>query len=635
MSDLHAAAAAARLARDWEDADGRTRRVSDTVLDAVLARLDTTPPSRPFVVAVAGEPIALPPGLPGGAVALVGEDGREGPVARAPDGTLSPVHVIGYHRLAIGGTEVDLAVAPARCPAAPPGQGWAAAVQIPALRGDTARAFGDAGALTDAALAFGAAGADALAISPTHALFPADPTRYSPYAPSSRLFHNVLLADPALVGGHLPPEPGPDLIDWHGAIPHRLQALRAVFDTLDDPRRAAMQAYRNDRGPALEAHARFDALHGLFHARDGARGWQDWPSGYHDPNGSPVARFAAERPDEVAFFVFLQWLAELGLAAAQGAARARMRIGLVADLAIGMDAGGSHGWSRRDELLTGLTVGAPPDPLGPDGQNWGIAALDPFALRRTGFAPWAETLRVALAHAGGIRIDHALGLKRLWVVPEGAAADQGVYLSIPFAEMLAVLRIEAHRAGALVIGEDLGTVPHGFRDTLAAQGLLGMRVLPFERDRAGGFTDPAGWDADAVAMTGTHDTPTLAGWWRGRDIEWNRALGRGSPGSQADEIRAAERDSLWQVTGGDGPVPGAPPIDRVLAHVAAAPGPLAIVPFEDLVGLKEQPNLPGTVDEHPNWRRRLPAATDALLAEPAVAARTALLSRLRPGQDPR
>jgi len=635
MTGLHAAAAAAGLSRDWEDADGRAHRVSDDVLAAVLARLDTTPPARPFVVAVAGEPIALPPALPAGPAMLLAEDGSEAAVARGAGGTLSPVHAIGYHRLVIGGAEVDLAVAPARCPAAPPGRGWAAAVQVPALRGDTPRAFGDVGALADAALAFGTAGADALAISPTHALFPADPTRYSPYAPSTRLFHNVLLADPALVGHHLPPEAEHDLIDWQAAIPRRLQALRGVFDTLDDPRRAALQAYRNDRGPALEAHARFDALHGVFHAGDGARGWQEWPSAYRDPDGPAVARFAAEQPHGVAFFAFLQWLTELGLAAAQEAARSRMRIGLIADLAIGMDAGGSHGWSRPGELLTGLTVGAPPDPLGPDGQNWGIAALDPFALRRTGFAPWAETIRVALAHAGGIRIDHALGLKRLWVVPEGAAADQGVYLDMPFNEMLAVLRIEAHRAGALVIGEDLGTVPPGFRNTLAAQGLLGMRVLPFERDRSGRFTDPAGWDAEAVAMTGTHDTPTLAGWWRGRDIAWNRALGRGLAGDDADATRAAERDALWQAVDGDAPAPEVPPIDRIIAHVAAAPGPLAIVPVEDLAGLEEQPNLPGTIDEHPNWRRRLPATTDALLAEPAVAARTALLTRLRPGQDPR
>jgi len=633
MTGLHAAAAAAGLSRDWEDADGRAHRVSDDVLAAVLARLDTTPPARPFVVAIAGEPIALPPALATGPATLLAEDGREAAVARGADGTLSPVHAIGYHRLVIGGAKVDLAVAPARCPAAPPGRGWAAAVQVPALRGDMPRAFGDVGALADAALAFGAAGADALAISPTHALFPADPTRYSPYAPSTRLFHNVLLADPALVGQRLPPEADPDLIDWQEAIPRRLQALRGEFNALDDPRRAALQAYRNDRGPALEAHARFDALHGLFHAQDGARGWREWPSAYRDPNGPAVARFAAERPDDVAFFAFLQWLTEQGLAAAQQATRSRMRIGLIADLAIGMDAGGSHGWSRPGELLTGLTVGAPPDPLGPDGQNWGIAALDPFALRRTGFAPWAETLRVALAHAGGIRIDHALGLKRLWVVPEGATAGQGVYLDMPFDEMLAVLRIEAHRAGALVIGEDLGTVPPGFRETLAAQGLLGMRVLPFERDRSGRFTDPAGWNAEAVAMTGTHDTPTLAGWWRGRDIAWNRALGRGSAGDDADATRATEREALWKAVDGDAPAPEAPPIDRIITHVAAAPGPLAIVPVEDLAGLEEQPNLPGTIDEHPNWRRRLPATTDALLGKPAVAARTALLTRLRPGQD--
>lgn len=280
-----------------------------------------------------------------------------------------------------------------------------------------------------------------------------------------------------------------------------------------------------------------------------------------------------------------------------------------------MDSSGSHGWSRRDELLTGLTIGAPPDPLGPDGQNWGITTLDPFALARTGFAAFIETIRTALAHAGGIRIDHALGLDRLWVMPEGAPASDGAYLTMPGEHLKRIVAIEAHRANAIVIAEDLGTVPPGFRDDLATRGMLGMRVLLFERDDAGAFVPPAQWRGGAIAMTGTHDTPTMAGWWIGRDIAWGRRLGRTGM-DEAEQQRVVERASLWNAIDGEGAPPAQPPLDKILNAVADAPVPLAIIPLEDLLGLEEQPNIPGTIDEHPNWRRRMPQASAKLLGRP-------------------
>jgi 4-alpha-glucanotransferase len=611
VSDLDMRAAAAGLSREWEDADGRAQRVDDDVLEAILACLDTTPPETPFLSADAGQPIALPAGSKGVAELSL-DDGNRLTLPIRADGTLPPVERVGYHELRAGGRAFALAIAPRRC-ALPP-RGWGVAVQVPGLRGTTDSAFGDAGALTDAAAAFARVGAQALAISPTHALFPADPTRFSPYSPSTRLFHNVLLADPGLIGIPLPPAPATALIDWPAAARARMVQLRAAFDLASDGALSAANTYRRQRGAALEAHARFDALHTHF----GGHGWQDWPADYHDPRGEAVIRFAAEHEREVAFFAFLQWLTDLGLATAQRTAKERMATGIIADLAVGMDAGGSHAWSARDELLTGLTVGAPPDPLGPDGQNWGITALDPFALRRTGFRAFIATLRVALAHAGGIRIDHALGLERLWVIPAGEGADRGAYLRMPGDHLRRIVAIEAQRADALVIAEDLGTVPPGFRDTLAQRCMLGMRVLPFERDADGGFTPPAQWDEAAVAMTGTHDTATLAGWWRERDIDWAERLGR----SGSDRARrATERVGLWRAMDKPGDPPAAPPVDALIAHVAAAPCPLAIFPFEDLLGLEEQPNLPGTIDEHPNWRRRMDAPTAALLARRDVARR--------------
>ncbi|WP_431470205.1 4-alpha-glucanotransferase [Sphingosinithalassobacter sp. LHW66-3] len=657
VSELDRLAAAVGLQRDWEDASGKPQRVSDEALRRVLTALGRPAETAAdisrsleeqaqeeddcrFLSADAGSPVPLPGGCAAsGEAELLLEDGgsRRLAIRSGRDGAmLPPITETGYHLLRIGDRELRIAVAPVRCfGVGDVAQGrrlWGPAVQVPALRDGRDTGFGDFGTLAASAEAFARRGADALAISPTHALFPADARRFSPYAPSSRLFHNILFGDPALAGHAAPTAAPRDLIGWEEAIPERIEALRAAFAGASEPVLAAVPEWRRSKGRELERHATFDALHAHFHA-SGAHGWQDWPTGYRDPESEAVAAFAAEHRDEVDFYVFAQWLAAQSLTAAQERATgAGMALGLIADLAVGMDAGGSHAWSRRDELLTGLSIGAPPDPLGPDGQDWGITGFSPSGLRRTGFDAFIATLRAALDHAGGLRIDHALGLRRLWVVPHGASSAEGAYLRYPLDDMLRILALESQRARAIVIGEDLGTVPEGLRPKLEAREILGMRVLWFERTRSGGFVAPERWRPQAVAMTGTHDLPTVAGWWSGRDIEWAWELGRRS--EAADEAtarsdRAKERTRLWDAFcasgAAEGPEPPAaspePAVDAALAHVGATPCTLALVPMEDVVGAVEQPNLPGTIDEHPNWRRRMPRATEALLAEPAVDAR--------------
>jgi 4-alpha-glucanotransferase len=624
-------ALAAGLQPEWTDAGGREQLVADTALRAILDALgDGDDGTATFASADIGAPFRVPEGWRGRAE-LVLEDGDTRSVTIEDIGT-SGIDVAGYHSLRQGNRELRLAVAPRRCftvdDAAPGRRLWGPAVQIPALRGIRSSAFGDFGTLAETARAFGASGADALAVSPTHALFPADASRFSPYAPSSRQFLNVLLADPSLIGVGFPQQPEPDLIDWQGGIPARLAHLRGLYDDHGPAFAQPLADFRAAEGAALEGHARFDALHAHFFALTGAKGWQDWPAEFHDPAGSAVQSFVAEHRADVDFYAFLQWLARRGLDAAQDAATAAgMRIGLIADLAVGLDTGGSHGWSRRGDLLSGLSIGAPPDPLGPDGQNWGITGFDPRALGRSGFEPFIATIRSALASAGGIRIDHAFGLRRLWVVPNGASAAEGAYLDMPFADMMRIVALESRRAKAIVIGEDLGTLPEGFREVMTERAMLGMRVLWFERD-ADGFVPGDSWSRDAVAMTGTHDLPTVAGWWQGRDIDWTWALGRRSeaPDEAADRAnRVEDRHQLWAAldTWDAEPAPDDPyaVVDIALARMAETPCALAILPIEDLVGLVEQPNLPGTIDEHPNWRRRMPDKTDALLARPDVAAR--------------
>ena len=273
---------------------------------------------------------------------------------------------------------------------------------------------------------------------------------------------------------------------------------------------------------------------------------------------------------------------------------------------------------------------SPPDPLGPQGQDWGLTSYSPKALVNSGFDPFIAMLRANIPQGGGIRIDHAFGLRRLWVVPEGRPASAGAYLSFPFEDMVRLVKLEAWRKGAIVIAEDLGTRPDGFSESLEAAGVYGMAVLPFARDGEGAFLPAAAYPATSVAMSATHDIATVAGWWTGRDLEWNDRLARGGPTAVE---RAQDRAALWQVIGNGAPQPAdddpALVVDAAIGFLAQTPCPLTLIPMEDMAALVEQPNLPGTIDEHPNWRRRLPAPMPALLAQPEIAARIARLNRKR------
>jgi 4-alpha-glucanotransferase len=482
------------------------------------------------------------------------------------------------------------------------------AVQLYALRGSNG--FGDLGALARFAREAAPLGIDALAVSPLHAPFLAAIDDISPYAPSSRLFLNALYAAEDV------PDDGRDgLVDWPRAARAKLARLRSAY-----ARAPVVQA--DER---LRDHARFEAFDAHFRAQ-GLYRWQDWPTAYRNPRSAEVEAFAQSHGDEVRFHIFLQGLVDKSLAEAQVTARdAGMAIGLIADIAVGMSPNGSHAWSAPDEVLRGLTIGAPPDIFNPQGQNWGLTALSPAAPREA----FARTWDAAMRHAGGVRIDHAMGLNRLWVIPDGAGAHEGVYLRYPMQTLLALLGERSRHHRAIVIGEDLGTVPDGFREAARAAGMLGMEVLWFQRDGRR-FLAPDRWSAHAAALTTTHDLPTVAGWWRGRDIDWLEKLGRKSEhGDIAAERWAREEDRahLWSMTG-HGLEPSPEETERVveaaLSFVGRTPCEIAIVPIEDILGVAEQPNIPGTINEHPNWRRRLPPG-DTLASETARANLAALM----------
>jgi 4-alpha-glucanotransferase len=618
-------ARAAGIAVDWIDANEQPQRVSASALRRILDALDhgAGKCSPRLITTTTGKPTPLPDVQRRQAAELMLEDGKKQSLALNPGQALPPIATPGYHRLRHGDHEVTLAVAPPRCLTLADmlegGKSWGLAVQLYGLRRQGDGGIGDTSALTNLTRAAAAFGADAIALSPTHSLFPHVLAHYSPYSPSNRLFLNPLLADPATVLGDARvsaaarPGEGIDgsLIDWPEVAASKYALLRRLFDdfALHDlakgtPLAARFDAFVRQGGDSLDAHARFEARQG---------GWT-----------APVL-----------YYAFLQWIAFEAFHATQSAARAAgMRIGLIGDLAIGVDRTGSQASGRPQDFLQGLSIGAPPDAFNPRGQDWGLTTFAPRALIANGFAPFIATVRAGMRCAGGLRIDHAMGLKRLWLVPRDSPPSEGAYLTYPLDDLLRLLALESHRHRAVVIGEDLGTVPPEFRRRCRDAGIAGMDVLWFQRDGYR-FLPPDRWRHDAVALTTTHDLPTAAGWWRGADLELRDPLGLA--GASETGQRQADRAALWQaftdanVASGPAPALGqsAAAVDAAIGFVAKTPAPLALVPLEDVLGSAEQPNLPGTIDQHPNWRRRLAAPAEELLQRPAERRRLDLLRHRR------
>ncbi|AOJ33500.1 4-alpha-glucanotransferase [Burkholderia metallica] len=552
-------ARAAGLEPDWTDAGGIARRVDDDALAALVDALgwpcgtaaqrvasaaalaDANAAAPRIVIGDAGRPLTLPAALapPGARFRITLEAGGhvDGHVGGASEhGTLPPLAMPGYHALDVGNQRIGITITPPRPPAPDPraadaGGRWGIAAQLYSLRLTGDDGAGDYTALARLAAQAARHGAHAVAISPTHAGYPALPEHDSPYSPSSRRWHNVAYLDCDAVPGadaarHAPGAADAPLIDWPHVLPLKLRRLRACFDAWrasDDPSHRAFERFRAAGGAALDAHARFDALQAFCIEHGAGADWRHWPAPWREPGSADVDAFAHAHADTVAFHTYLQWCASRALGDAQHAARgAGMATGLIADLAVGSDRAGSDAWAHRAMLLRGVSVGAPPDLFNAAGQAWGVTTWTPAALRAEGFVPFVELLRAAFAHAGGIRIDHVLGFARMWIVPDGGSPRDGAYLRYPLDDLVRLVALEAARHRAIAIGEDLGTVPAGFRERLGAQGIAGMRVLWFERDADGAFRPPSAWDRDAIAMSSTHDLPTVAGWWRGVDLAWRR-----------------------------------------------------------------------------------------------------------------
>jgi 4-alpha-glucanotransferase len=658
MSDaaLLRLAEAAGIATSWKDVFGETHQVAPPTLRAVLGALDlpaatdgdvqdsqaraTARPSRlpPLVTADAGYRIEL--AAEPARYRLTLADGRmfEGYAEVCARGCAIPAILEpGYHRLWLGEQETVVAVVPWQCFTIPDAtktaKSWGIAVQLYSLRRHGDAGIGDFAALASFARSAARHGAQAVAISPVHAQFSADVNRFSPYAPSSRTALNVLHG--CVEAGDAALEKL-DLVDWPTASRFRLAAFREQFAAARDnaKQRAAFDAFRADHGTRLHVHALFEALHAHFYGRNSAWWhWRSWPAEFQGPDLPGAKKFAETHAEEVEFHTWLQFHADRGLEAAQDTCRdVGMGIGLITDLAVGTDSGGSQCWSRQDETLLGLSIGAPPDLLQRHGQNWGLTAFSPRGLAANGFLTYREMLHAALAHAGGMRIDHAMGLNRLWVIPDGATGAEGAYLSFPETDLIRLIKLESHRNRAIVLAEDLGTVPDGFQDRLREAGVAGMRVLWFERTPDNRYTSPAIWTPRAAAMSSTHDLATLAGWWSGHDLGWRETLGQLADPEAAREERETDKALLWQALEASGAARGTQDfVTAAIAHIGGSACELVMLPLEDALALEDQPNLPGTTDEHPNWRRRIAGDAETILDGGATSARLGALNAARSG----
>jgi 4-alpha-glucanotransferase len=634
--DLFAQAEAQGIQTEFLDGQGH-RRVTDAAALKII--LDALPPQAPGPLV--GHPVVVRSGRP---------SRTELPTARLPaewkivaeSGVIakgeSSDHAIdwptdlppGVYRLQVSDAavaeDVPLISAPERAFGGEFDRCWLIAVQLYGVR--SARNWG-MGDFTDLAGLIELAdhlGADGIGLNPLHALFDDRPGDCSPYSPNSRLFLNALYIDVEKLPEFQPdsktcdalaPLRANDVVDYVGVAALKWRALRSAFATFKANAKPARQQdfdkFRAERGTLLSHFACFEVLRHKF-----GKPWWEWPEEWRQPDD---ARCAALRDGadagEIEFVEFVQWTADRQLgAAADLAKQLGMKVGLYLDVAVGVQADGFDAWNEQVAISRHLGVGAPPDPLNTAGQTWGLAGFNAAGLELESFAPYRDMLRASMRHAGAIRLDHVLGLKRLYLVPQGFSARDGVYVQMPFEALLAVTAQESVANRCVVIGEDLGTVPEGFRDQIADWGIWSYLVMMFERDDAGTFRSIDHYLTNALVTFNTHDLSTYAGWRSFGDLKLKRSLGI-DPG-ESDDAR-------WHALA---------MLDDVLRHhaidsndlysvanfLARTKSRLLAVSLEDLLGVVDQPNIPGTIDEHPNWRRRLPVPIEEMTSTVDVTA---------------
>lgn len=673
---LEQAAREAGISSGFINAHGKQQAIAPETKRELLSAMGWVAQSRPAItpvpavkVFVTGSRLALP----------VGGDGEYGWTLRLENGGTTQGRVsgkmtlalpgkipTGYHQLTLTQDAQEWAcriiVAPKRCyepDALLAGKKlWGACVQLYTLRSENNWGIGDFGDLNVLLKNVAERGGAFVGLNPIHALYPANPVAASPYSPSSRRWLNVIYIDVAAVDDfkrseeaqiwwhrpltqqRLQAARASDWVDYAEVMPLKLEGLRLAYAhylgrKAQDAQVKSLANFVKQGGESLYLQAAFDALYEhLAKETDVALGWTRWPEKYHDARGTAVRAFCEQHAQDVEFYLWLQWLAETQFASCYHTSQQQdMPMGLYRDLAVGVVEGGSETWGDGELYCLKASVGAPPDILGPLGQNWDLRPMDPHVMVRRGYQPFIDLLRSNMTSCGALRIDHVMTLLRLWWIPAGETADKGAYVQYPVDDLLAILALESQRHRCMVIGEDLGTVPVEIVSKLRESGVYSYKVLYFERDEENNFRAPQSYPVQAMATITTHDLPTLRGYWQSDDLALGKTLGlyRDEEVLQAlyaDRARARQGlldglhhyDCIPKKTGRKAALMEMTPVlnrglQRYVADSACAL--LGLQP-EDWLDMDAPVNVPGTSDEYPNWRRKLSHTLEEMFGDEQV-----------------
>ncbi|MFS2221793.1 4-alpha-glucanotransferase [Pantoea sp. B65] len=596
------------------------------------------------------------------------ESGRqyEGEVKGGEMLTLPARLAIGYHQLTLSQDKQQwpcrVIVAPKRCfepEALRAGKKlWGACVQLYTVRSGNNWGIGDFGDLLRMLDQIADRGGAFIGLNPIHSLYPANPESASPYSPSSRRWLNVIYIDVTRVPDfqhsdaarhwwQLPATQqalnqarGSEWVDYQTVSDLKIAGLRLAWQQFcqrdeQDKTRLHFERFITQGGGSLFYQAAYDALHGAMLQQDAQRwGWPVWPQAYQHADNEAVQMFCQKNQQEVRFWLWLQWLANRQFDECwQQSRQRRMPIGLYRDLAVGVAEGGAETWCDRELYCLKASVGAPPDILGPLGQNWGLPPMDPHVMAARGYQPFIDLLRANMASCGALRIDHVMSMLRLWWIPYGETADHGAYVYYPVEDLMAILALESQRHQCMVIGEDLGTVPVEIIGKLRDSGVYSWKVLYFEQATADSYRAPADWPRQSMASATTHDLPTLRGFWSAGDLTLGESLGlypdkvilRG-----LHQQRQRQRQALLNALHQYGCVPQrtgkraekmvmSPVLNRGMQRFIADSGSalLGLQP-EDWLDMEKPVNVPGTTDQYPNWRRRLSKTLEEIFADDYV-----------------
>ncbi|UTV30238.1 4-alpha-glucanotransferase [Photobacterium atrarenae] len=548
---------------------------------------------------------------------------------------------------------------------------WGTSVQLYSIRTNHNWGIGDFGDLKQLVADVAARGGDFVGLNPIHSLFPANPEGASPYSPSSRRWLNLMYIDVSsvpefgqcdaaqqLVGSQefqqrLTEARDANWVNYSEVSCLKMAVLPMLFETfqarhLEQNTARAQQflEFVERGGESLLHQAAFDALHAHLKQDDEhVWGWPVFPEAYRHFDNPAVQTFIKQHGKDVQLYMYLQWVADTQLAEVNELAEEKgMVIGLYRDLAVGVCDSGAETWADHGALCQDVSVGAPPDILGPLGQNWGLPPLNPEVLKETAYEPFVQLLRANMRSCGALRIDHVLGLLRLWWIPKGEGAKDGAYIYYPVEDMMAILALESHRHQCTVIGEDLGTVPDEIVDKLATAGIHSYKVFFFETAEDGGFYSPEHYPQQSMAALCTHDMPTLRGFWHCDDLKMGKELGLYPDEAQLQGLfdgRAESKQKILDSLAWHGYLPEGVghdaayvPMDRYLSegmqlHLAAGGSALLSLQLEDWLEMDQPVNIPGTVDEYPNWRRKLSTTLDDIFTRQHIIDLTRRLTETR------